>query len=156
MKFSKKSALVLVVLVLINLLAVPALAKDKPEEKLQEQMLFLINSEREERGLTTLELDEELTKAALAHATDMIERDYFSHWTPEKLSPADRLRQAKIPFRIMGENLAGNTSVNHAHGMLMESPSHRDNILNEKFGKVGIGIIKGGRYGYMMVMIFKG
>ena len=131
-----------------------AAANIPTQEEAQLEMLNHINAEREKNGLNPLVMDETLTEIASEHAVDMIVRDYFSHWSPEKLSPGDRMRNADVPFRVMGENLAGNSSVSHAHSMLMNSPSHRANILNERFNKVGVSIIDGSKYGMMMVMKF--
>lgn len=119
-----------------------------------ELMLELINQERGQRGLETLKFDGQLAAVAEEHAHDMINRDYFAHHCPGGVSPADRVRNAEVPFGIMGENLAGNTDVRHAHGMLMDSPGHRDNILHQRFQRVGVSIVDGGRYGKMMVMKF--
>lgn len=138
------------------LLPAQALAAELPlETGLQEEMLALINGEREREGLSPLTLKEELTAVALAHARDMILRDYFSHLTPENLSPAQRLERAGISFNVMGENLAGGSSVDRAHELLMKSPGHRDNILDARFREAGIAVVRGGRYGLMMVMLFK-
>lgn len=151
------AAAISLALFLLSLGATPVLAAaPQADFELQTEMLGLINREREAHDLTPLVMNTELTEVALAHAHDMIERDYFSHWSPDKLSPADRFRLAGVKFEIMGENIAGNTSVSHAHSMLMESPTHCDNILQSRFQEAGVGIVKGGRYGYMIVMVFKG
>lgn len=136
-------------------LALPALAADPlGEDQLAGEMLALINGEREERGLPRLTLDEDLTAVAREHAQDMIRGDYFSHWSPEGHSPADRLEEARIPCQILGENLAGHTSVHQAHVMLMDSPSHQANILEGRYCRTGIALVPGGPYGMMMAMLF--
>ena len=146
-------AATLVVLYILAVVAPVAVAAEQ-ELELQAEMLAFINKERVAAELDPLVVSDDLTTVALAHANDMIQRDFFSHWNPDQLSPADRAKAADIAYRVIGENLAGNTSVSHAHGMLMESPGHRANILEPRFQKVGIGIIAGGRYGYMMVLMF--
>ena len=42
-----------------------------------------------------------------------------------------------------------------AHTGLMNSPGHRANILNPAFGRVGIGILDGGRHGLMVTQTFR-
>ncbi|MGI6144118.1 MAG: CAP domain-containing protein [bacterium] len=154
--FSCKYGPALAVLLGIILLPVQVLAAEMPlEAELQEEMLALINAEREREGFSPLIIKDELTAVALAHAQDMIARDYFSHLSPENVSPADRLHRAGISFAVMGENLAGSTSVSRAHDLLMRSPCHRANILDARFQEAGIAVVKGGRYGLMMVMLFK-
>ena len=46
------------------------------------------------------------------------------------------------------ENLALAQTVEIAHSGLMKSKGHRENILNSKFNRVGIGIMDGGIYGF--------
>ncbi|MGB4172049.1 MAG: CAP domain-containing protein [bacterium] len=155
-KLRGKYGPVLAVLLGIILLPIQVLAAELPlEADLQEEMLALINGEREREGLSPLFLQDELTAVALAHARDMIARDYFSHISPDNLSPADRLHQAGLTLNVMGENLAGSTSVGRAHDLLMKSPGHRANILDARFREAGIAVVRGGRYGLMMVMLFK-
>lgn len=117
-------------------------------------MLKLVNDERTARGLSPLVLNLQLIEAARAHAKDMFERGYFSHVTPEGLTPPDRLDRAKITYGTMGENLALAPEIMIAHDGLMKSPGHRANILSERFRKIGIGVIDGGVYGEMFVQEF--
>jgi uncharacterized protein YkwD len=62
----------------------------------------------------------------------------------------------KVKYRLAAENLAGNESVLDAHKKLMDSPDHRENILNKKFMKIGVGIAYGGPYGIMFTQHFIG
>ena len=50
--------------------------------------------------------DERLSAAAAAHARDMLERAYFSHVSPDGLSPLDRTLAAGYPAVFVGEALA--------------------------------------------------
>ena len=127
------------------------LSVDYASEKI---MFELVNKERRERGLGELLRDERLLPVARAHARDMFERGYFSHYNPDGLSPADRLQAAGIDFSVTGENLALAPSVEIAHRGLMESPGHRANILSGDFGKVGIGVVDGRVYGKIFVQEF--
>lgn len=124
------------------------------DEASEQEMFILVNEERVKLGLEELIWNENLTVAARAHAKDMFERGYFSHYSPEGLSPADRLKQARISYLTTGENLALTPSAEIAHQGLMESPGHRANILSADFGKVGIGVVDGGIYGKMFVQEF--
>ncbi len=54
-----------------------------------------------------------------------------------------------------GENLAYASTLAEAHRGLMNSPSHRDAILNKSFGRIGIGVIDGGKSGLMISQEFK-
>jgi uncharacterized protein YkwD len=85
----------------------------------------------------------------------MFARSYFSHISPEGLEPFDRMHQAKVRFFSAGENLALAQTLPSAHQGLMNSPGHRANILRPAYGRVGIGVLDGGRYGLMVTQNFR-
>ncbi|EGL82540.1 Sporulation uncharacterized protein YkwD [Caldalkalibacillus thermarum TA2.A1] len=120
----------------------------------EQKMVELVNQERQQRGLSPLKVDADLVKVARIKAQDMIDNNYFDHHSPTYGSPFDMLNHFGVEFRIAGENLAGNPSVEGAHQSLMNSEGHRANILNGQYGKVGIGIVDGGPYGKMFVQLF--
>ncbi|MBV9988254.1 MAG: hypothetical protein JO301_11270, partial [Chitinophagaceae bacterium] len=62
---------------------------------------------------------------------------------------------AHIRYMAAGENLALARTPPMAHTGLMNSPGHRANILNRLYGRVGIGIIDGGRHGLMISQEFR-
>ena len=126
-----------------------------PRPDLEAEMLELVNAERKSAGLGTLAADPELTEVARQHSVDMFARGYFAHDTPEGLDPFDRIRAAKVRFQTAGENLALAQSVQVAHRGLMNSPGHRANILRPQFGRLGIGILDGGRFGVMVTQNFR-
>lgn len=120
----------------------------------EEKMLSLVNARRSEQGLSPLIFNDKLQDLARAYAADMLSRGYFSHYNPEGLSPFHRMLAANIPFIYAGENLALAPTVDLAMHGLMNSEGHRANILSDKFGKVGIGVVDGGIYGKMFVQEF--
>jgi len=125
----------------------------------EEEMVRLLNEERTNRGLVPLTMDWTLREAARAHSRDMFKRGYFSHETPEGLpgqgtTPAARLDERGVHYTIMGENLALAPDVDLAHKGLMNSESHRENILFPEYRNVGIGAINGGIYGIMFSQEF--
>lgn len=122
---------------------------------LEYQMLLLVNAERKKKGLKLLNIDEELKKVARAHSADMLTRGYFSHMTPEGKDPFHRMKQAGITYKKAGENLAYASTLAEAHKGLMNSPSHRAAILNKSFGRIGIGIVDGGKNGLMISQEFR-
>lgn len=124
---------------------------DRTSEK---KMLTLINRERTKRGGNALSENSFLTKAARTHAQDMLMRGYFSHYTPEGLSPFDRFENFSIPYNTAAENLAFAPDVYLAVTGLMKSDGHKKNILNPAFHNVGIGVIDAGIYGKMFVQEF--
>jgi uncharacterized protein YkwD len=127
----------------------------RPRPELEAQMLEMVNRERAAAGLKPLAFDPELLPVARAHSADMFGRGYFSHNTPEGLSPFDRIGAAGVTFRTAGENLALAPTLPIAHSGLMNSPGHRANILRPEFGRVGIGVMDGGLRGLMVTQNFR-
>jgi uncharacterized protein YkwD len=120
----------------------------------EDEMLLMVNKEREKFGLEPVVVDAQLRKLARSHSVDMFSRGYFSHYTPEGLSPFDRMNAANIGYQYGGENLALAPSADLAMRGLMNSPGHRANILNPNFKKLGVGAIDGGIYGTMFSQEF--
>lgn len=126
----------------------------KENPQLEDQMIELVNKERTSRGLSALVFDEKLRNVGRTHSADMFERGYFSHYSPEGDTVAERAERRSINYLVIGENLAYAPDLDLAHQGLMDSPGHRANILSEDFGKIGIGIQDGGVYGLMVTQVF--
>lgn len=118
------------------------------------EMFKLVNKERREKGIAELTWTPEIVPVARAHAKDMWERKYFSHYSPEGYDVGDRLDKVGIRYAFAGENLALAPTLSTAHNGLINSEGHRANILEPKFKKVGIGVIDNGVYGKMFVQVF--
>jgi uncharacterized protein YkwD len=101
-----------------------------------------------------------LLQTAGAHSQDMIDRNYFSHLTPEGLAPSDRATALGYTAGV-GENLDGGgassaTEVLESHfGLMVDYDNvghdtapygHRLNVLGADYREVGLGI-RGPRYG---------
>lgn len=127
------------------------LTYDEPAET---RMLGLVNEARRQAGLQPLRADPALRAVARAHSRDMFLRSYFRHVSPDGSTPDDRLRRARIPFLVAGENLAYQPNAVVAHNALMNSAGHRANILSPVFRRVGIGAVRGGLYGEMITQVF--
>ena len=119
------------------------------DEEAEQEMFRLVNIERTKAGLELLAFDNQLRDVARNHSTDMFKRGYFSHYTPDGVSPFDRMNNEDIEYIYAGENLALAPSTQLAMQGLMNSPGHRANILNPNFKKIGVGVIDGGIYGKM-------
>ena len=112
--------------------------------------LCLVNAERTSRGLAALKVDRSLERAALGHASDMVEHSYFSHNGRNGSEIADRVRATGY-FRsadwIIGENLAWGSGAMGAPssivGAWMRSSGHRDNILRAGYREIGLGVVSG-------------
>ncbi|HEY8896886.1 MAG TPA: CvpA family protein [Niastella sp.] len=123
--------------------------------ELEALMLSWVNAERIKAGLNTLKADPELTTVARKHSVDMFQQGYFSHVSPGGKGPFDRMRNDGVKFTNAGENIALAPTLDIAHSGLMHSPGHRANILRPEFGRLGIGIVDGGKYGLMISQEFR-
>lgn len=110
------------------------------DQSLEYKMKDLVNEQRQKNSIAPLDYDIELANVAREHSIDMLKQRYFAHINLSGKTPFDRLHDAGINYAIAGENLAISTSLDSAIKALMASPTHRANILNEKFHKTGIGI----------------
>lgn len=85
-----------------------------------------------------------LIAAAQAKANDMAAKGYFAHTSPDGKSPWYWFGQAGYNFTYAGENLAVNFSDSgDVTTAWMNSPLHRENILNSNFTEIGIATAQG-------------
>ncbi len=152
----------LVFLLLLKLLTLPLIFSVSKTfyfaEITKAVLVELLNQERKLRGLPPLKENQKLETAAFLKAKDMLEKNYFAHRSPEGLSPWYWFKVAGYNFAFAGENLAiGFLDSKEVHQAWMESPLHRQNILNPKFQEIGIAVLKGefnGNEVYVVVQHF--
>lgn len=109
-----------------------------------EALVQLLNEDRDEYDLSKLNVNPVLQKVAQAKANDMAAKGYFAHNSPEGKTPWYWFKQQGYDYEFAGENLAINFADSaDANNAWMNSPTHRANILNEKFTEVGIATAKG-------------
>lgn len=139
----------LLILALSILLIAPTVTSAATLTLDEQYMLNLVNKERRANGLQALEIDPKLTFMARRYCQEMITYDFFGHVSPVSGELLDRVVASGIPdgWLLAGENLAGAPTVEAAFQGLMNSPSHKDNMLEPKYTHVGIGIVDDGDYG---------
>jgi len=113
---------------------------------LADRVLQLVNLERVEAGVAPVVKSDALTGLAQDYACRMIEGGFFGHTDPDTgYGPGERAVAGKYLFWNIGENLAaGQTTAADVMRVWMDSPSHRDNILDPRWTEVGIGVRYGG------------
>lgn len=116
----------------------------------EQEVLRLINSERARNGLAPLALDTRMGAVARAHCRLMAEHRSREHQYPGEADLIDRVQASGIPVGRVGENVAmtvrrpSGGEVAAFHGMMMNSPAHRRNILAPEYDSVGIGALWSG------------
>lgn len=116
------------------------------------QVLKLVNAERAKRGIAPLKANASLNASALVRAKEIV--THFSHKRPDGSEPWTAIN---IPYSFPGENIAaGQFTPEMVVESWMKSDGHRENILNPKFGKLGVGYYytSSSRYGHHWVQLF--
>jgi len=123
---------------------------------IEKDLLELINKERKKNGLCFLRLSQDLNHLARQHSQDMASRRKLSHFSSSGKSYQERLLEAGFYYISIGENVAFSDTFlsEFIHQNLMESPEHRENILNPSFDEIGIGVIFVENKGYYITQDF--
>lgn len=104
-------------------------------------MLQMINAARAAEQLAPLTRDPALDRVARAHSKEMLRVRMVGHDVGGG-DPAARIKAAGIKVRVAGENVASAGSLENAHRALWASPSHRGNLLLDKFTRVGVAVVR--------------
>ena len=104
----------------------------------------LTNQERTKSSLKPLTLSEQLNKAAFLKAQDMFVHNYWAHESPTGVTPWKWLADVDYNYDVAGENLAKNfVDADTTTAAWMASPTHRANILGDKYTQVGFAVAEG-------------
>jgi uncharacterized protein YkwD len=94
----------------------------------------MVNGARAGHGVRPIKLSERISRRAHKHSVKMARSRSLYHSC------------VACKYRRAAENVGMGRSVKRVHSMLMASSSHRSNILNGSFGRIGVGVVKrGGR-----------
>lgn len=114
----------------------------------EQEVIRLVNVERQKAGLSALKTNVELSNVARIKSNDMKDKGYFSHTSPTYGSPFDMMKSFGIRYSYAGENIAmGQRTPEEVMRGWMNSQGHRNNILNPNFTEIGVGyaVDKNGR-----------
>jgi uncharacterized protein YkwD len=125
----------------------PQVAVASADTRMESEVVHLVNEQRVKAGCEPLRVDPRLVQAAEAHSSDMAERDYFDHTTPEGVTFRDRIRSAGFANPGTAENIArGQRDARQVMAGWMASAGHRANILDCDFTFLGVGLHEDGMY----------
>ena len=114
------------------------------------QLLDLANRARAEAGLAPLQLDQGLTRAARKHSALMASQQQLSHDLPgEPTLPNRLLATTTLQLGAEGENIDFAPSAAEAHQRFMNSPHHRENLLNPDYNVAGFAVVRSGKMVYV-------
>ena len=109
-----------------------------------QELIDLTNAKRQENGLPALQLNSVLSQAAQQKAADMIAKNYWAHSSPDGLTPWAFFKNVNYKYLYAGENLARDfTDSAGVVNAWMNSPTHKDNILSNRYREIGIAVVNG-------------
>ena len=122
---------------------------DKPPDGDTARKLYQLVS----RENTALKWDDCLARKAHLRARYLVGNHRFTHKDPRTgRNPVWDMVKSCCEFRYAGENLVkGYLPPRALHDALMDSPSHRENILDRRYDRIGIGC-----YENICVQLFAG
>lgn len=104
----------------------------------RQEVLRLVNIEREKAGRQPLNPDENLNQAAQMRAKEIVSA--FSHTRPDGRDCFTAMKEAGVSYRAAGENIAkGQRTPEQVVDGWMKSDGHRENLLSADFGRLGVG-----------------
>lgn len=119
-----------------------------------ERIVELANQEREKAGLPAVEIDSQLTQAALTKASYMLAKNYWAHTAPDGTEPWKFVNDAGYKYRYAGENLARDFATPEAAvAAWMASPTHKENLLSTKYRDMGVAVVRGELNGVQTTLI---
>lgn len=116
------------------------LPADAGPARLRAALAAMIDAGRRSQGLPALARDDRLDALAQAHAEAMRRSGRTAHDVGDG-SPVERVARAVVARRV-GENVARARTLDRAHRVLWDSPSHRGNLLDAGFDAMGIGVVR--------------
>jgi uncharacterized protein YkwD len=128
----------------------------------EKQTFALINQKRAEFGLQPIVWSDEVAKIARLHSENMAKYNFFSHTGIDGKMVNDRADLLGITkWTAMGENIAYNRGYQKplecAVEKWMESPGHRENLLNDRWKEsaIGIAVTADGTYYFTQVFLVR-
>lgn len=117
-------------------------------------LVDLTNSDRASSNIDGLTVNPLLTEAAQAKANDMASKGYFAHISPQGLDSWYWFKLVGYKFEYAGENLAVDFSdSNDVNNAWLNSPTHRENIMNGHYTEIGIATAAGYYEGHPTVFV---
>jgi len=102
------------------------------------------NKRRVEQGLQPLAINSRLNAAAASKGAYMFTHNFWAHVAPDGTTPWYFFTNAGYEYRFAGENLARDfNDSNSVVEAWMDSPSHRENLLNPNYTDIGFAVVNG-------------
>ena len=120
-----------------------------------DEVIRLVNIERNNVGLPSLSKNPTLCQAAQTRANEIIK--VFDHTRPDGTSCFTITDDYNIAWTAIGENIAmGQRTPEEVVKDWMNSPGHKANILNGNYNQIGVGVVQSGGYYYWTQLFIRG
>jgi len=108
----------------------------------ERRVLELTNIERARHGSPPVVWDDRLASVAREHSVDLMRNNMTGHTGSDGSIPRQRVERANITnMSYRGENCSyGHVTPEEAVNSWMNSPGHRDNLLNPSHTHLGVGL----------------
>ncbi len=159
-KLAGRGLAILAIAVVFTLFFLPAAVSawkgpGNPLEPIEQEVVDLVNEEREARGVPTLVVNYSLQEAAWRHTEHMAAKRVMCHSGCGDGDPAQRIAATGYKAATWGENVAsGQRSSTQVMNAWMNSSGHRANILNPAFTDIGVAFAPAGLYGTSWTQVF--
>lgn len=107
-----------------------------------------------ENNLPEFEIDQTLLNIARLKCQDLVKNNYFSHTSPTYGSIYQMLQNNNYHYSKASENIARALNADTAIKNLMNSESHKNNILSQDFNYTGIAVVNSIEGNKIFVQIF--
>ncbi len=109
-----------------------------------EKIIELTNIERAKSNAGALRENRLLSEAARQKAADMFAFNYWAHISPSGRTPWAFFTDVDYKYQYAGENLARDFSdPESVIKAWLNSPSHRENLVNQKYQEIGVAVVDG-------------
>lgn len=109
-----------------------------------QKVIELTNSQRLNANVGIVRENKELNKAAEAKVNDMFANNYWAHVSPKGIEPWFFISQSGYKYQHAGENLARDfSSPKDIVKAWMASPSHKKNLLDNRYKDIGVAVKDG-------------
>lgn len=122
--------------------AFAAAQSGQPQPAAAEQLFALANQARGRVDAGKLQWDPALADAAMKHCQRMVQEGPIAHRYGGELGLAERASAAGAHFSEVEENVAVGQYAEQIQQGWMDSPGHRENLLNPKVDHVGIAVVE--------------
>lgn len=121
---------------------------------IQAELLYRVNALRASgavcgstiyRAAAPLNWNSMLLLAASSHSSDMAQKNYFSHTSPDGGTMAQRIAATGYTMSAAGENIAaGQSNVEEVMRSWISSTGHCQNLMNPTYQDIGVACVRNG------------